>query len=154
MYACMRVCVKVLLKSATLSETNFFFYPSGCYALPEAPSVHLLQGTCPESNNGEIELTCQVYNLTSQDVTLKWYINEKERRFPKDELELGMSENRLFALHSTVAISQSEWNNGVRVKCHVTDPKTGKSAEDTIKKCSGKEQVKCCPVLLILNRSA
>ncbi|XP_073523431.1 uncharacterized protein [Phyllobates terribilis] len=109
--------------------------PKVCDPLPEAPSVHLLQGTCPESN-GEIELTCQVYNLTSQDATLKWYINDQERRFAEDKLELGKSKNHYFALHSTVTISQSEWNNGVPVKCQVTDTNTKTTAEDTIKKCS------------------
>ncbi|CAJ0918408.1 unnamed protein product [Ranitomeya imitator] len=109
--------------------------PKVCDPLPEAPSVHLLQGTCPEGN-GEIELTCQVYNLTSQDATLKWYINDQERRFAEDKFELGKSQNHYFALHSTVTIGQSEWNNGVHVKCHVTDTNTNTTAEDTIKKCS------------------
>ncbi|KAG8596243.1 hypothetical protein GDO81_001782, partial [Engystomops pustulosus] len=109
--------------------------PKACF-YPEEPNVHLLQGTCPESNNGEIELTCHVYNLTTQDATLKWYINDQERGFPEDKIELGKSESHFYALQSTVTIRRSEWNNGVRVRCQVTDTKTGKTAEDTIKKCS------------------
>ncbi|XP_075118313.1 uncharacterized protein LOC142189604 [Leptodactylus fuscus] len=109
--------------------------PKGCDAPPEKPSVEIWQGTCPESN-GELEITCQAYNLTSQGATIKWYINGQERTSPKDEVDFGKSQNHFFAMKSTITISLFQWNNGATVKCHVTDPITKKTAEGTIKKCS------------------
>ncbi|CAI9575688.1 unnamed protein product, partial [Staurois parvus] len=109
--------------------------PKSCIPPPLSPTVYILQGSCFTNTNGQVDLSCQGYNLTSKDATIKWFVNENQRPLPQDLLYLKDS-SQLYALQSTVSITLGEWNNGARIKCQVTDTKTGKSSEATARKCS------------------
>ncbi|PIO23817.1 hypothetical protein AB205_0214770 [Aquarana catesbeiana] len=103
---------------------------------PHIPSlnVDILQKTCSGNTNDQVELNCQGSNLTSKDVKIKWFINEKERLLPQELIIVDRFP--FYGYLSRVTISRAEWNNGIRVKCQVTDTATSKSNEATARKCS------------------
>ncbi|MEE6524379.1 hypothetical protein FKM82_023812, partial [Ascaphus truei] len=99
--------------------------------------VTLLQASCPEDDKSQqVELICQISNLTSQDAQVKWYVDEKETPLPQEVSTLGKSSDNSYTVNSKVRVSQAVWNSGAYYKCHAKDTKANKVAEDRIRRCS------------------